>query len=377
MVESDYDLLHFDVETEMRLLEEDETRRSPGERWWAKRSEALERAGYQLRPRFRAGWVPSWLGTKTDKDEREDGQYLIWQGVIDATCTSDGSFVFLKEMRADLGPYEKDITAYFSSEPLKTDPKNHCIPLIKVLDLPELPPPLLVLPMMRPFYNPAFQTFGEAVPFFTQIFEGVQFMHRHNIAHRDCTRRNIVFDPSQMYPDSFHPMRIDYLRDWKTKAKYFTRTQRPPRYYLLDFGLSRRYDPADGPPLDDQIRGGDKSAPEHRILDPPKLCNPFHTDIYYLGNLIRKQFTEKYYGFAFMDELVTDMVHDDPSKRPTIEEVVFRFEKIRGTLSTWKLRSRLVSQKEIIPFVWVFREIKHVFRTAGYVLAGHKAAADP
>jgi hypothetical protein len=34
------------------------------EAWWVERQEALERAGYMLRPRFRPGWKPSWKGTK-------------------------------------------------------------------------------------------------------------------------------------------------------------------------------------------------------------------------------------------------------------------------------------------------------------------------
>ena len=28
--------------------------------WWVDRSEMFERHGYQMRPRFRRGWVPSW-----------------------------------------------------------------------------------------------------------------------------------------------------------------------------------------------------------------------------------------------------------------------------------------------------------------------------
>jgi hypothetical protein len=41
--------------------------------------------------------------------------------------------------------------------------------------------------------------------------------------------------------------------------------------------------------LDEPLRGGDKTAPEHRRGGQ---CNPFRTDIYYLGNLIREQFMQ-------------------------------------------------------------------------------------
>ena len=56
--------------------------RQPGdigkpERWWVERQEALERAGYMLRPRFRPGWQPSWTGTNKKFYEFEDGQGVV------------------------------------------------------------------------------------------------------------------------------------------------------------------------------------------------------------------------------------------------------------------------------------------------------------
>ena len=106
----------------------------------------------------------------------------------------------------------------------------------------------------------------------------------------DCTRANIMLDPSWMYPESFHTVAIDRSKDFRKKAKAYSRSRRPPRYLLIDFGLSRQYDPANGPPLDKPLRGGDKSAPEHQDRVTP--CNPFPTDIYYLANLVREQFVK-------------------------------------------------------------------------------------
>jgi hypothetical protein len=102
---------------------------------------------------------------------------------------------------------------------------------------------------------------------------------------RDCTANNLMYDPSEMYPQGYHPTQIDRSPDFKGRAKRYTRTQRPPRYYLIDFGLSRYY--ASRNVLDEPLRGGDRSAPEHQS---GRLCNPFHTDIYYLGNLVREEF---------------------------------------------------------------------------------------
>ena len=46
------------------------------ERWWVERQEALEQAGYMLRPRFRPGWQPSWTGTKKHYLDCEDGRSI-------------------------------------------------------------------------------------------------------------------------------------------------------------------------------------------------------------------------------------------------------------------------------------------------------------
>ena len=173
------------------------------------------------------------------------------------------------------------------------------------------------------FIKPRFQTYGEFVAFFEQIcevwitffspgslslsplgcpiyasepcrasvnFPSVDFIRLLNVAIRDCTLENIMLDPSGMYPKSFHPTSIKRNKDFRGKAKAHTRTWRPPRYLLIDFGLSRQYDPATGPPLEMPLRGGDKSAPEHRDMETP--CDPFPTDVYYLGNLVREDFIQ-------------------------------------------------------------------------------------
>ncbi len=169
-----------------------------------------------------------------------------------------------------------------------------------------------------------------------------------------------MLDPSNMYPKSFHPAEISRSKDFRRKAKWYTRTRRPTKYVLIDFGLSRRYDPTNGPPLDKPYRGGDKSAPELQERVTP--CNPFPTDVYYLGNLYAgpkicsflrtsraDRCIQKCKGFEFMEALVTDMVQDDPTKRPTMDKVVARFSEIRGKLNSWKLRSRIARKNELWP----------------------------
>lgn len=77
-----------------------------------------------------------------------------------------------------------------------------------------------------------------------------------------------------------------------------------------------------------------------------------------------------------MEQLVTDMVQEDPGRRPNMDEVVSRFSTIKNKLSTWKLRSRIARRNEIWPVV-VWRSVGHWCRTVGYVVAGKAAVPGP
>ncbi|KAJ7364288.1 hypothetical protein DFH08DRAFT_270587 [Mycena albidolilacea] len=88
------------------------------------------------------------------------------------------------------------------------------------------------------------------------------------------------------FPAGIPPQRQDRKPDYKST----TRGRGSPlnTYYLIDFGLSRRYGPANGPPWEG-IPGGDKSPPEHTRR---AACDSFPTDIYFLGNLIHRHFLD-------------------------------------------------------------------------------------
>ncbi|KAH9978292.1 hypothetical protein BJV74DRAFT_142640 [Russula compacta] len=343
------------------------------ETWWVERQEALEAAGYMLRPRYRPGWKPSWVGADKDYWDVEDGQSRPLRLGMDATRISDGRPVMLKRLLEREGPYELQINKLFSTEPLSSHPRNHCVPLLDVIKLPD-DPPILVHPLLRRHYDPRFQTIGEFVAFFAQTCEGVHFMHENNVAHRDATYDNVMLEPSNMYPNSFHPVAMERSKDFRRRAKGYSRTWRPPRYLLIDFGLSRLHDPANGPPLDKPIPGGDKSAPEHR--DRKTRCNPFPTDVYYLGNLVREDYMMKYHGLEFLAPLIDDMVQEDPTKRPVMSEVVTRLAEIKSKVSFLKLRSRMVRTKEFW-LVGAWRSVNHWRRTVVYVLARKQAIPEP
>lgn len=133
-------------------------------------------------------------------------------------------------------------------------------------------------------------------------------MHKHRVAHRlvlllalwslsvdlvspsDCSSSNMMMDPSRLYIDAFHPASSLTKRDFSGYARYKTRTERPPKYFLIDFGLSCRYDDSIVKPMEVPIWGGDKEVSEFQNSNNP--CDPFATDVFYISNTIKKQFVE-------------------------------------------------------------------------------------
>ena len=77
-----------------------------------------------------------------------------------------------------------------------------------------------------------------------------------------------------------------------------------------------------------------------------------------------------------MEPLVTDMVQTDPTKRPTMDEVVARFSEIMGKLSFWKLRSRIARKNEFWP-VTAWKSVSYWYRTVGYVFGRKAAISEP
>ncbi|KAF7311452.1 Protein kinase domain-containing protein [Mycena kentingensis (nom. inval.)] len=334
------------------------------EMYWFNRREFLEVSGYRLRPKFHPNYVPD---LSTDAGRREFQYSHPRTTIMDAQSISDNSLVMLKAVAKSVHPYEVEIASFFSS-PALVSQRNHCIKILEMLNDPmDADKQILVMPRLKPFDEPNFDTVGEVVDCFRQIFEAVEFMHENYVAHRDCGLTNIVLDPTKLFPYGFHPL-FDY-RDPRGvhPARHITRTECWPRYFLIDFGLSRRYDPTHGPPDEDIIYGADKPPPEHRQL---VSCNPFPTDIYFLGNLLKTDFLYRQArieeegspcaSLRFLEPLITAMTLPDPSERPTIGEVIVQFDELCSKLGEWHLRRQ--GQKHAFPSTWIrfFRQVKRV-----------------
>lgn len=98
----------------------------------------------------------------------------------------------------------------------------------------------------------------------------------------------------ELFPDGWHPKKPHMNREYTGPAKpVYTRTQKPPRYLWIDFGLSAHFRDPNNPPVYLPAHGTDKTAPEFQEeMENPSSYDPFPTDIYYLGNLVRTYFLD-------------------------------------------------------------------------------------
>jgi hypothetical protein len=122
-----------------------------------------------------------------------------------------------------------------------------------------------------------------------------------------------MMDAKDLYVEPYHPVNRRMKRDYSGHARHYTRTQRPPKYYFIDFGLSRQYDAQEDNPLEYPIFGGDKSVPEFRNSANIPL-NPFPTDVYYLGNVLRQKFLNVSIFYTELLKLIA-YCHDQDKSR--------------------------------------------------------------
>ncbi|RDX54876.1 hypothetical protein OH76DRAFT_846539 [Lentinus brumalis] len=339
---------------------------SNAEFFWRDHYKFLEENGYRLRPRYSPDWEPSWRGTNRDRFLCEDGLPPIRVTTMQATRLSDGRIVVLKQIWTERTPTEQTITRVFWDEPNASDPGNHSNFVYDVLHSPIYKVAFFVMPYLMRVHAIRFATVGEAMECFRQVFEGLSFIHRNHVAHRDIHLFNIMMDPAPLLSEVPHPVWKDrsYVEP-ERKVKRCVRTNHPVRYYIIDFGLSTQFSPGE-PHVAPIVIGGDKSVPEYK--NAPGDCNPFHVDVYHLGNMIREDFLQESRSLDFMQPLVDRMTRERPDDRPTIGEAMQQFEQLLGSLSQWKLRSRYVYRDENLGRP--FRAVRHLYRTISYVLAG-------
>lgn len=142
-----------------------------------------------------------------------------------------------------------------------------------------------------------------------------------------------------MYPRGHHPILDDHLPDCSRIAPVRPRAGADVKYYFTDFGISTRFAADDETKLVLGSKGLDKSPPE---LSDTVPYDPFKLDIYILGNLFRKTFTQKYRNLSMLDPLVEKMTARDPALRPTAEEALREWQAVQENTpmltSVWRLQ---------------------------------------
>ncbi|KAF5326222.1 hypothetical protein D9611_000736 [Ephemerocybe angulata] len=299
-------------------------KRQPPEIFWRDHYDWLLESGYRLRPRFKPDWVPGWkTNPKLDFSQCEDSSVNMRGVVCDAIRLEDNSQVVLKKVDRD-HQSELEVHSFLTEIP---ESKNHTIPIIE----------------NRDWDFPDFDIVGEVVDFIGQILEGFKFMHDNLIAHRDIKSQNILMDASALSKKHFHLFRPYASLDFKkTVTPTKTRTEGRPRYYIIDFGLSRRYDGSKNPPYEiTPMYGTDITVPEFQNLE--KAHNPFPVDVYCLGNMIKNRVLGRVgadLGFQWLMPLLDDMTKEKPEDRPTMDAILTRFSELTRGLKEWKLRSK-------------------------------------
>ncbi|KAF5378309.1 hypothetical protein D9615_008786 [Tricholomella constricta] len=152
-----------------------------GEHFWVNLQPFLLHRGYRLRPRYHSDWTAPWSqgdSINFDVYQFEEALTLI-KGIklLDAIRISDGARVVLK--RVETWRDELPIAQYLSSPDMQRDPRNHTVPILDILLLPDDDEhALLVMPQLLLFDELPFRRLGEFVDALRQYFE-LKTKYRH------------------------------------------------------------------------------------------------------------------------------------------------------------------------------------------------------
>ncbi|KLO13853.1 hypothetical protein SCHPADRAFT_852018 [Schizopora paradoxa] len=314
------------------------------EAWWRDRSQILEDHGYQLRSRLRPGWVPSWQDSDKNPLFCEDSTGRCTRKVVDAVRQSDERDVAVMNISRDSD--EREILDYVMEAQRSSGDDNHIAPILETFEddrEPELK--FYVMPLLRKFDKPPFVAVSEILELFRQLLEALIFLHSIHVTHRDCSLGNIMMDAPSIFPRGFHPTNIATDRGGVFSITTIPRYKAtgPIRYYLIDFGISRIYEP-DEEHLYIGDDGADRDIPE---LSDDVAYDPFRADVFILGNILKKHFIPMYKNLDFLSPLANAMTAANPLDRPTAVEAQKQFNSIVRSQSFVSLRRRLVRKDEV------------------------------
>ncbi|KAJ7648248.1 hypothetical protein DFH06DRAFT_1423768 [Mycena polygramma] len=272
------------------------------EQFWAQSYQLLLSHGYQLRSRYNPQWAPSWRG-KGDPIWHECDDFLIsyTTNALDALSVKDNQKVVLKRVKED------ELKLFRHLDDLRSDVRNHTIPLLDVIPLPGTEWTFVVMPYCRRFTSPPFHCRDEFVDAMTQYIE---------------------FDPNTHHG-------FGHFFSWRNRCSLRPSVQ----YYYIDFGLSHHFP------------GGKESAclaltlrtfPMIPELSQTVPYNPFYVDIFQLG-LAMNRIIDTY---PALENFRTSLTVDDPHARATLEAALKQLNSVRDQMSP-SLRRKRIWEKSI------------------------------
>lgn len=313
---------------------------SEAEKRWVSFQPYLLSKGYELRPRYRPGWIPSWRASGAHPLDCEDSADSLPVRVLDATRELDQRQVVIKMLAPSdddrEGDEELDILQRLSTSAYESDPTNHVVPCLDSFPIPGVDGGMFcIMPLLSEYKDPPFYDLSEIHDFLLQIFEGLGFLHKNNIVHCDIASPNIMMDARSLYDEPFHPFNQHLTLDGRhpIRPKYL-RSQRPIRYYYIDFGYAKWFREGDGTRMVTGTRAREPT-PEQLSGDP---YNPFKADVYQLGAVIRRDLITQYATLKFLLPLARDMTNPDPERRPTLEQARHTLNIQFVGLSGWRKR---------------------------------------
>ncbi|KAI5821840.1 hypothetical protein K523DRAFT_288636 [Schizophyllum commune Tattone D] len=206
------------------------------------------------------------------------------------------------------GINELKILKYLSREDLRTDPRNHAIPVVEYIEHEQYV--FAIFPKWTPFPRDDIRLPSTAIECCLQITEVLSFLHEKGVAHMGISPHNIVINyTGHMIPD-LTPIG-EHL---------------PVKYYLIDFGQSILLDDSSGPlvsPL--QLAPHRTSAPE---VDSGHPFDPLAADVYQSAVFMLEHFYDLT-GFTSEFLPVLQAMTSSPDERISITETHSRLLALR------------------------------------------------
>ncbi|KAJ7842695.1 kinase-like domain-containing protein [Mycena leptocephala] len=305
------------------------------EQFWAESYEFLLSHGYQLRPRYHPEWVPSW-GPKRNPIRHECDDFLTSYktNTLDALCIKDNQKVVLKRVNG------KELKILRHLDALRSDARNHTIPLLDVIPFPGTEWTFVAMPYCRRFNSPLFHCRGEFMDAMTQYIEGLQFMHEHNVVHFDIATQNMVIEESRIIPKGSHWCNPDShsgfpgdFFSWKNRCSLRPAVQ----YYYIDFGLSKHFP---GGKESARITATLRTFPMIPELSLTVPYNPFYVDVFQLG-LAMSRIIDVYPALEDFRIVAASLTVDDPHARATLEDALKELNCVCDQMSPSLRRKRI------------------------------------